>query len=208
MPVLREKKIIFVHVPKTGGSSIEKVLGLHPNDVKDCNYFLSGTNYHLQHLTLQEIEKILIEDGEVISEYSVIGMVREPIDRMLSEFRWRKKINHKIVKDLDVNEFIDSIYNRLSSGEYIDSHFTEQSKYFELSQNSHFSSIDILKYEDGFDVVAELLKKVIPNREFTIPKVNHTNHIDINRAHLSAQSIDKIMTLYKNDFEQFYKELA
>ena len=32
MPILHSAKIIFVHIPKTGGGTIEKTLGIYGND--------------------------------------------------------------------------------------------------------------------------------------------------------------------------------
>jgi hypothetical protein len=67
-----KKQFIFIHVPKTGGTSIERSLKM-----------TNGTNGHgvvrnlaLQHLTANEIKHILGE--ETFNQYTKISICRHP----------------------------------------------------------------------------------------------------------------------------------
>jgi len=92
MPISRAHKALFVHIPKTGGSSIEKALGMHGNwRVEDREHlfgliqspslkrhaFLSN---FLQHLTLTDIQKLLPE----WHYYYRFAFVRNPWEKMVS----------------------------------------------------------------------------------------------------------------------------
>ena len=73
MPISDKLKIIFIHIPKTGGGTIEKSLGIFGEDNNGShklNYeILYGkeNNRFLQHLTLLEINKI--KDKEMTKFY-------------------------------------------------------------------------------------------------------------------------------------------
>lgn len=96
MPISDKFQCIFVHVPKTGGTSIESALGLHFSweiENQEALYgliqseellkygFLSG---FLQHLTLPQIRR-LKSDSRYDAYYS-FSFVRNPWDRMVSVF--------------------------------------------------------------------------------------------------------------------------
>lgn len=202
MPIKPDEKLIFVHVPKTGGSSIEKQLGLHPGDVEDNDYFLSGGKKQLQHLTLSQI----IENKKDIydlTDFTAIGMVRNPVDRMVSEFKWRRKIGHKIIDNLDINSFVKKIYDAKSQNVKLDTHFTEQSMFFSLKQGQTIKEIKIFKFEDGFENVGDFLSNYLNQPNIEIGKVNHTDSVKA-PTELTEKSIQYIKEMFKNDYRAFY----
>jgi chondroitin 4-sulfotransferase 11 len=72
-------KCIFIHIPKTGGTSIESALGdwgLTPDN--ECE--LMGDTYRSQHHTLQSVKKSLREN------YFKFAFVRNPWDRAVSSY--------------------------------------------------------------------------------------------------------------------------
>lgn len=95
MPISRRYKAIFIHIPKTGGTSIEAVLGMHgdrtdigvvpyPDQVIDREHLYGR---QLQHLTGERLRAEL-GDEAVFSSYFKFAVVRNPWDRLVSTCAW------------------------------------------------------------------------------------------------------------------------
>ncbi|MFH0944623.1 MAG: sulfotransferase family 2 domain-containing protein [Planctomycetota bacterium] len=96
MPISHQHRCLFIHIPRTGGSSIERALGLF-GDVEVENEEAAfgrirssrllehgfGTAF-LQHLTLSELGRIL--PRETLRDYLTVAFVRNPWDRLVSVF--------------------------------------------------------------------------------------------------------------------------
>ena len=53
MPILHKHKLIFIHIPKTAGTSIEKVLNFKGNIKGDLRkWYGNVNNYELDHSTI------------------------------------------------------------------------------------------------------------------------------------------------------------
>lgn len=96
MPVAHDLRFVFVHIPKTGGTSIERALGLFGSwRVEDRERLFGqvqsadllalglGTRY-LQHLTAAEIRAV--EPRVWGQHYHWFSVVRNPWDRILSTY--------------------------------------------------------------------------------------------------------------------------
>lgn len=96
MPISHKLRCVFVHIPKTGGTSIEHALGMRGRHAREdrrkmigpimsddlkSNGFLSN---FLQHLTLGEIRRVAA--GGDLDEYLTFTIVRNPWDRMVSAY--------------------------------------------------------------------------------------------------------------------------
>jgi len=71
-------RFVFIHIPKTGGTSLEMAFGY---DEK---------NHHIKHLNAQNYSYLL---GNIFSEYKKISIIRNPWDRVLSFYMYRKMQN-------------------------------------------------------------------------------------------------------------------
>jgi len=95
--ISKDKKIIFVHIPKTGGSSIEKCL----SRVFDENIVINGDNsivkgniknlyensYNsFKHSTIMELRNHYKDKD--FNEFHKFAVIRNPWDRLLSLYRW------------------------------------------------------------------------------------------------------------------------
>jgi chondroitin 4-sulfotransferase 11 len=95
MPVSHSHKTIFVHIPKTAGTSIEAVLGMHGDkqDIGVVPYFNQKLDHEhlygrqMQHMTAQAIRTVLNNDA-LFDSYFKFAVVRNPWDRLVSALAW------------------------------------------------------------------------------------------------------------------------
>lgn len=147
-----QHKILFLHIPKTGGTTIEHVckeLGMCRLDrdylythwsVFEKNSRSKHIRCSLQHLTFQEIESVcpsVLEDTT-----SVMTLFRDPIGRLQSEFSYMKYSLWKDKKSCllwgvdfswaqsvlrDLNTFIPVMYGMYRNNpSFMDNHFVPQ----------------------------------------------------------------------------------
>ena len=92
MPYSDRYKVVFIHIPKTGRSSIEKALKLVPSDTWGTLDHFSGPNVEYfdnsQHLTFQQIKSDRPE--WLKNAETILVAVRDPTDRIYSHFIARK----------------------------------------------------------------------------------------------------------------------
>jgi hypothetical protein len=95
MPISHPHKTIFVHIPKTAGTSAEAVLGMHgeKKDIGVKPYFNQQLDIEhlygrqMQHMTAQGIKATLNNDA-LFDAYFKFAIVRNPWDRLVSALAW------------------------------------------------------------------------------------------------------------------------
>ena len=124
MPVNQQHKLLFVHIPKTGGTSVEESLDMRFSWKDENLESLFGliqsmsllrrrfsTNF-LQHLTFQELSALLGDDLQGLTPFAIL---RDPWTRLLSSYR-RKDPDlcslyeykcHRNLHDLSLEEYIE-----------------------------------------------------------------------------------------------------
>ena len=127
--ILKEKKIIFIHIPKTGGNSISHLLKNYSDEkfIKHRPYSDLQNTFEIRseitkdkHQTLEDYYNIL---GNKLYDFQIFTVVREPLDRILSLY-------YKLDLNLDTNFLVRKI-----------NHFTF--KYF----NSFYFGAKYYKYK-------------------------------------------------------------
>ncbi|MGJ8679124.1 sulfotransferase family 2 domain-containing protein [Paraglaciecola sp.] len=102
-------KCVFVHVPKTAGQSIEQFFKeKHGVTDKYCSELLLGKNtdpakgpQRLAHLRSEEYVSCGHIDQQSYDEYFTFGIVRNPWQRLVSEY-----LHKKIDKKMSLKEFV------------------------------------------------------------------------------------------------------
>ena len=202
MPYFKNNKInlLFIHIPKTGGSSLEKYFNVKFNiplnkkslmSTEDIREFSDkhDINSSLQHLTYNTIIKY--KDFFKIDETNIkiITIVRNPYDKLMSDLFYLKKINISSTKE-EVYEKI-KIYLQ----ENYDNHITPQYKFITNDEENLIDNIVLLHTE----TLNEDMHK-LGYRDFNI-KMN-MNPNDVNyQEYLNNDSINLINEIYKKDFE-------
>lgn len=208
MPYFKNCNILFIHIPKTGGTSVEEYLinkcnnGIFAED-NEILYSKNGnTNYKniinfnhtLQHLTYLEIKKINNHLGINFNNVKIITIVRNPYDRIISDLFFYKLINENYTQ----SQIETEIKKYLLSTENYDNHKIPQYKFLIDKKGNIDKNIIIFKTE----TLNEDIKKIgyydfnINSQKTFKDKINY--HTMINQ---NAQNI--IFNYYQKDFQYF-----
>jgi hypothetical protein len=198
MVLCTNKKCIFIHIPKTAGTSIEQFL--RDNGKNELLFDRFVLNRSLQHLTALELKRKL---GNVFNSYYKFSIVRNPYDRLLSEYYWTPIPNVGYKYGKTKSEFLVYVKNILKNQLYFQNNYNDHfiPQYMFLSNRKGKLLIDnLFKYEDLDFVKSYLKKKLNIEREF--PHLNKTGE-EKAKDYWSDFEKEKIYNLYKNDFILF-----
>ncbi len=224
--VLSKEKLIYIHIPKTGGISIEEFIqnvygykrntfllnhgfGVYNSYNNGMRTIYPHMHYPLPHV-IQELSKSKIE---VDNTWNIFSIVRNPYDKLLSAMFYDEKLPLKYnYFTLPINQrsyYLDSMLE-----EYIDSdtNFNYHSNHT-YPQYLFFENID-LKYkifkfevglkniltELGFDGVDKLKHRLNTFALEGLPKTDY-------KTMYTSKLIDHVNKIYKQDFELFDYEV-
>lgn len=189
MPIDNVNKAVFVHIPKTGGQSVSKLLGLKRGSSKQ--WYSNRHNY--THSTISQIKK-----AADVDDYYIFTFIRDPEERILSEYNHRMRnisARHLPVKHkCSFTDYMEQLYQIWKVGwEEIDQHY----KAHVIPQTDYIDeSVEIYKFEDFEDEANRLKQRLGINRP--IPKVNESN--DDKPAH-TIKTLDIVNEIYETDFK-------
>jgi len=194
--------LLFIHIPKTGGTSLEYYFSqkyniklnqnsLHTYDLIEF-YEKYGINLTLQHYTYNniiEFNNILNVNFENLEK---ITIVRNPYAKIISDLFYKKLININSTKD-----YVYNIINKYINENNHDNHNIPQYKFIIDNDNNLLHDIKIFKTETLND-------NMIANG-YTDFNINiNTNQHKINYIdYLNNNSINLINNFYDKDFNYF-----
>ena len=196
--------ILFLHVPKCGGSSVAKLFedngysktlemrGLPPQDCLTASP---------QHQTCANLRSMINTDelGDIFI------VTRNPYDRIISEFNWQFRKTLPEERPNINNWIVESLEKASINSEYADNHFRACVDF--IDENLHCS---IFRLEDGIQFVAEyFLRKNSSIHNIEIPVEKSANQFigSSKKPNLNTFTIQAINQFYKYDFEAFGYEL-
>ncbi len=212
MPVSHPHGCVFVHIPKTAGSSIEHALGMHGSietigiepylDQRMNEQTLFGAG--AQHYTAAQIEQVV--GVAAVASYFKFSFVRNPWDRMVSAASWatsrRGEANWHRGVELDRDE-LDAAVNRQlalrADGHELELHFREQAPF--LCDADGHALVDYVgrfeTLEADWRTVCEALGVDMPLER----RMGSTHRCY--REYYSAESRQRVGDLYAEDCERF-----
>ena len=194
MPINRQHKLLFIHIPKNGGTSIEKFFNMMGKDSFYGSNTIteSGVLYSPQHLTPDLLQKYL--DKDIYNTYFKFSFVRNPYDKVKSEFFWRQRIGD-INTNTDFKKWVFNFYGKIDND-----HKLPQYKYI-FNDNGEKVVNFVGKVENINQDFAKLLDII------NYPKKESLSKENINKNRKSVifdQEIkEKIVDIYSEDFKLF-----
>lgn len=206
MPYFKNNNIniLFIHIPKTGGSSLEAYFSskfnipLNNTSLFECidnqtklneNMLINSS---LQHITYNQIVKYNKVFNVDFNNIKIITIVRNPYERIISDLFFLHKINLHTSKE----EVFNMLNEYLLSDNY-DNHNIPQHVFLKDDNKELITNIHILKTENLINDMKDLgyndfniFYNVNPN------KINYYNY-------LNKKSIEIINDFYHFDFILF-----
>lgn len=216
-----KKKIIFVHIPKTGGTSIEVAMNSlyyrygygviftneknefneirHKNLKKVCKMrnLDRMKKYALQHFKSNEYKVLL--GGDIYDKYFKFSICRNPYDRIISEFFWCEipGIGDKHGQSFD--DFLKYAKKCRFNNNYYETiyhdHFIPQHEFIYDDKNN--LQVDKLFKFENFNEIEFFLKE-----DLEIKNIPHWHKRSKSKTiELTSKQKAKIYKMYKKDFE-------
>lgn len=195
MPLHRESKTFFYHIPKCAGSSIEEAFGMRSVE----NLFLqqynvvryNGVGFSLQHLTPAAISKLYPE----FADFESFVITRNPYEKCVSSYCW-------LMQDLEKRRFFrfrEKAFLRwvheFASRFDID-HTLPQSSWVDGVPNRY----DINDYDSAFSAISDRIGRPVI-AEYRHAKTNTLNTKKLTQG-LSSKTLEAIYLLYEEDFDK------
>lgn len=201
MPICHGRKFIFIHIPKNAGSTVEVSLGIYKKEcmveTKD-SIFEDGVSYSQQHLTAKQL-KIYDKTKDIFDSYFKFTFVRNPYQRVLSEYFWlnQKNLNKDRTPSENFSKFIDEFYSTIDK----DHKLTQYEYLYNENGNLMVDFIGrVESFENDFTKVLNKFNTKIKIKPFNITRQKK----DINQdLYLTKENKEKIYNLFKIDFETF-----
>lgn len=182
MIISSQRNFIFVHAPKTGGTSmalaLEEValegdilIGDTPKSRKYRKHLkgIQVAGRLWKHSKLRDIVGLMTE--EEISASCIFMLVRNPWDRMVSYYHWLKAqdSDHPVVKLSKELDFAGFVAHRVIDGSFRNHPY---SSYVRNSSGQEYPChfIRLENFEEDFRPVAE-----VTGLDITLPRVNSSN---------------------------------
>ena len=197
------RKFIFIHIPKCGGSSIQKIL-----QDEDCTMnsgWDSRKKKFKQHCTISQLRNVY---NIKIAEYFSFTFVRNPWDKVVSDhFYWQRKESpfKKILKGTTIKdyllcrngyEFMNHLDNNLGRAD----HFCCQHKYI-IDQNKKNIVNFIGRFENlqqDFNIICDKIN--MPRVK--LPHLNKSKHEHYSQYY-DAETREIANKKYAKDIEYF-----
>lgn len=194
----KNKNVIFFHIPKTGGTSLESWLleNISSKQLLFDNFVQEDMSVTPQHLGCKTIKSIL--GTEIYEESYKFAVVRNPFDRLESEFFYRVKLGQVNLGKRPEQYFsfwlLDALkkYNKTPS--IYDNHFRPQTYYVD-------NDTVVYKFENGIGNITSKIAK-----DFSIPHdsiVEHKKTSVRKPVYWSSKALHSISAIYNDDFVDF-----
>ena len=194
MVICHNKKCIFIHIPKTAGTSIEQFLkDNNKNEIDLLGVKLGRAMHHYRAIDLKK------EIPELFKKYFKFSIVRNPYDRLLSEYYWCRIPEAGFKFGKTKTEFLNYVSKVIKNKNFYSNiyheHFMPQ---YMFIYDSTIQVDNLFKYED-LDWTIDYLKKKLSIEN----DLKNLNKSRFTKEDWNENQKEIIYNLYKNDFLLF-----
>ena len=189
-------RVLYVHVPKTGGTSVEQFFAKNGFAVSFVDRGHRGSLVPMMKCSPQHLHAEVLHAIFHTNRFSYAFMtVRHPVDRLLSEYRMRAAVQ-KSIEDVDT-WIAEALTGCARNAYHLDNHLRPQVEFW-------FAGCEVYRQEDGFgtawaDTIATKLGCEISHRGVDVAM----RYADVSSVAPNAASIARIEAFYRQDFEFF-----
>jgi hypothetical protein len=202
--ISHKHRCIFVHIPKTAGTSIEDVIWPKPRATEDL--WMGFTEPHrnkyqtggLQHLCAHQIRQEV--GATVFDQFFKFSIVRNPWDRLVSQYAY-------LPSRPDLQEYL-RVSAAAPFSEYIETiggsdHVQVMPQTQFLSNGSDASIVDFIgRFENLVDDAAYIFERL--GMEGTpLPHRNPSKRMKDYRDYYTAETRDRVAEIYAEDIRVF-----
>ncbi len=187
---LDNNNIWFSHVPKCGGTSIEKTLVNHGVSLSfyDPSFFSVSKKSRWNNSSPQHIQ---INDALRCLNFSQFHykfvVVRDPVKRFISAFNHKKNIGH-----IKPWETVSSFLSKLEKNDSSEFHFRFDNHFIEANKLTHDECM-VFYLEDGFDKLGLWFNKIL-GRDIPL----NFGHMNSGHTRAPTNNISRRFKIYKN----------
>lgn len=191
----REHSAIFVHIPKTAGTTMLDVLGAQ-----------SVFDTHAPALTYRAV------DPALFARAFKFTIVRNPWDRFASSFHFMKSGTDwpmqqewaaRHIGELDFAGFVDRLRNPLFRQVVMSERFFWPQSFWLTDRKGRLMVDAIYRFEELSTGLPEIAKRLGIRPSGRIPTRRKSDRTDINSLYADAQMVELVGRLYAQDVERF-----
>jgi hypothetical protein len=207
--ISHKHKCIFIHIPKTAGTSINTffhpgiIFKTLPPDYDRLFGWCPKRKIHLQHATSKQLLELELISEEVWKEYFKFTFVRNPWDRAYSDYLWMQKFSgvKASFKEYMFNEgAFKKILTDTSDHHYLGDHKISQSDFFSMEGPL---KLDFVGRFENFNID---IKIILKNLGILTPFDSHENKgkRELNYSNFYTGSMKKwVEKSYERDITAF-----
>ena len=199
MPISHNHKFIFVHIPKTGGTSIEQFFKLFKkNNLYEPknNINENGVSYAPQHITAKQLKTHHLSKDH-FDEYYKFAIVRNPYRRLISEYTWLRNGRYFKITGApkDFSEWVKYYLADIDTD-----HKLTQYEYL-YDDNGNLLVDDVFKLENINKHFPTILENInYPYKNIRLPKMNASANVTI-QEFIKPDIKPFIDNMFEKDFE-------
>ena len=200
-------KCIFIHIPKTAGTSINEFFHpgvkfkVTPPDYERLFGWCSKRGIHMQHATSKQLLETELITEEQWKTYFKFTFVRNPWDRAYSDFLWVQRYSgvSGTFKDyINKSGSFEIILNNSKTSNFLGDHLLEQTEFFDFEG---FYKPDFIGRFETFNTdINQILNRLSMEEDFNLHK-NKTKRLNHYSYFYTGSRRMMVEKTFKNDIK-------